>query len=70
MATGLGVVAVTAIGLHKSGFSYRIALRMQSNPFLTMGASLVGVIGTMMLVQSIPPQNTGSKRVLSFESYA
>jgi hypothetical protein len=61
MALGLGIVAATAIGLHRTGFSFRIALKMQSSPWLVMGASLVGCIGTMMLCYSVPPEQTVAK---------
>lgn len=61
MAGGLAVVAGTAIGLHRSGISLRIAMKMQTSPWLVMGASLAGCIGTMILCRSISPDQTIAK---------
>lgn len=41
---GLGMIAVAARALHSSGFTYRL---MSLNPWVVIGAGLVGSIGTM-----------------------
>jgi len=58
LGAGLGIVATSAYGLHRSGFSYRI---MRANPWLVIGVSLVASVGSMMAVFSTPPEKTGQK---------
>lgn len=52
---GLGVTALVARSLFKSGAAFRI---MSANPWVVLGVSLVGSIGTMMGVMYTPPENT------------
>jgi len=52
---GLGVTALVARSLFKSGAAFRI---MSANPWIVLGVSLVGSIGTMMGVMYTPPENT------------
>ncbi|PCH34027.1 hypothetical protein WOLCODRAFT_63835 [Wolfiporia cocos MD-104 SS10] len=52
---GLGVTAVVARSLFRSGAAFRI---MSANPWVVLGVSLVGSIGTMMGVMYTPPENT------------
>jgi len=55
---GLAITAASAFALHRSGASFRI---MRANPWLVMGVSLVGTIGSMMGVLYTPPEKTGQK---------
>lgn len=50
---GLGVIAVAAQALHRSGWSYRI---MASNPWLVIGVSLAASIGTMYGCMNTSPE--------------
>ncbi|KAH9950913.1 Bax inhibitor family protein [Amylocystis lapponica] len=52
---GLTVTALVARSLFKSGAALRI---MSANPWVVLGVSLVGSIGTMMGVFYTPPENT------------
>ena len=58
LGAGLGIVAASSYGLHRSGFSYRI---MRANPWVVMGISLVASIGSMIAVFNTPPEKTGQK---------
>lgn len=58
LGAGLGIVAASSYGLHRTNFSYRI---MRANPWLVIGVSLVASVGSMMAVFSTPPENTGQK---------
>lgn len=58
VGVGLGITAVSAIALHRTGFSYRI---MRANPWLVIGGSLVASVGSMMMAFSTSPDNTGAK---------
>lgn len=51
---GLGVTALVARSLFKSGAAVRI---MSANPWVVLGVSLVGSIGTMMGVMYTSPEN-------------
>eukprot|EP01094_Clydonella_sp_ATCC50884_P010156 TRINITY_DN1972_c0_g1_i1.p1 TRINITY_DN1972_c0_g1~~TRINITY_DN1972_c0_g1_i1.p1 ORF type:complete len:378 (-),score=109.55 TRINITY_DN1972_c0_g1_i1:250-1287(-) len=51
---GLGVTAVMATSMFRSGLHHRIAAY---NPWLVMGVSIAGLIGTMIATQAIPYQN-------------
>lgn len=51
---GLTLTAVTARALFKSGVAFRI---MAANPWVVLGVSLVGSIGTMMGVLYTSPEN-------------
>ncbi|KAF2858972.1 hypothetical protein K470DRAFT_259259 [Piedraia hortae CBS 480.64] len=51
---GVGIIGVAASALHRSGWSFRL---MAANPWLVMGAGLVGSIGSMMACQMTPPEN-------------
>ncbi|EPS39936.1 hypothetical protein H072_6228 [Dactylellina haptotyla CBS 200.50] len=63
MYTGLGVgmIGVAAKALHSVGWSYRL---MAMNPWVFMGVSLVGGIGTMMATFACPPENYIAKHAL------
>ncbi|EWC47489.1 hypothetical protein DRE_00457 [Drechslerella stenobrocha 248] len=63
MYTGLGVgmIGVAAKALHGAGWSYRL---MAMNPWVFMGVSLVGGIGTMMATYACPPENYVAKHAL------
>ncbi|THH00689.1 hypothetical protein EW026_g1894 [Hermanssonia centrifuga] len=52
---GLVLTALGARALFRSGTAYRI---MAANPWVVLGVSLVGAIGTMMGVMMTPPENT------------
>ena len=52
---GLVLTAITARALFKSGFAFRV---MSANPWLVLGVSLVGSIGTMMGAMYTSPENT------------
>ncbi|KAH8919792.1 hypothetical protein BT69DRAFT_1313205 [Atractiella rhizophila] len=68
VGAGLGVVAVTAVGLHRAGWSVRI---MRANPWLVIGGSLVGSIGCMMGVYNTSPSNKAGKHLswLGFNAF-
>ncbi|KAK3716479.1 hypothetical protein LTR37_006375 [Vermiconidia calcicola] len=51
---GVGIIGITARALHMSGWSYRL---MSANPWLVLGAGLVGSIGSMMVCHATPPEN-------------
>ncbi|KAF1982578.1 hypothetical protein K402DRAFT_397480 [Aulographum hederae CBS 113979] len=51
---GIGIIAVAATALHRSGWSVRL---MTANPWLVFGVGLVGSIGTMMGTRMTPPEN-------------
>jgi len=57
---GLILTALGARALFKSGAAVRI---MSANPWLVLGVSLVGSIGTMMGVFYTPPENTAVKHL-------
>ncbi|GJE85861.1 Bax inhibitor family protein [Phanerochaete sordida] len=70
MYTGGGLVA-TALGarsLFRSGAAFRI---MSANPWVVLGVSLVGSIGSMMGVMMTPPENTVLKHAcwLAFNGF-
>ena len=58
VGAGLGITAASAFMLHRSGASYRI---MRANPWLVMGVSLVGTIGSMFGILNTAPEKTGQK---------
>lgn len=58
VGAGLGITAASAFLLHRSGASYRI---MRANPWLVMGMSLVGSIGSMFMVLNTAPEQSGAK---------
>ncbi|GAA93860.1 uncharacterized protein L969DRAFT_92227 [Mixia osmundae IAM 14324] len=68
LGAGLAVVVATAVGLHKSGTTYRL---MALNPLVFAGVSLVGSIGSMMLIHRIPAEETGKKHLawLAFNGF-
>ncbi|KAK1229778.1 hypothetical protein PQX77_001688 [Marasmius sp. AFHP31] len=57
---GLVLTALTARYMFKSGFAFRV---MAANPWLVLGVSLVGGIGTMMGVFYTPPEKTVQKHL-------
>ncbi|KAF4612008.1 hypothetical protein D9613_004142 [Agrocybe pediades] len=57
---GLALTAVAARSLFKSGLAFRI---MAANPWVVLGVSLVGSIGTMMGTLYTPPENTIQKHL-------
>ncbi|KAF3921016.1 hypothetical protein ABW20_dc0110663 [Dactylellina cionopaga] len=63
MYTGLGVgmIGVAAKALHNVGWSYRL---MAMNPWVFLGVSLVGGIGTMIATRACPPENYIAKHAL------
>lgn len=52
---GLAITALVARAMFKNGFAFRI---MSANPWVVLGVSLVGSIGTMMGAMYTPPENT------------
>ncbi len=50
---GLGMIAVTARALHMNGWTVRL---MSANPWLVLGLSLVGSIGTMYATMKTAPE--------------
>jgi len=58
---GLVLTALAARSLFKSGFAFRL---MAANPWVVLGVSLAGSIGTMMGVMYTPPENTILKHAL------
>ncbi|TBU49863.1 Bax inhibitor family protein [Dichomitus squalens] len=52
---GLAITALAARTMFKNGVAFRI---MSANPWLVLGVSLVGSIGTMMGAIYTPPENT------------
>ncbi|PPQ64242.1 hypothetical protein CVT24_008645 [Panaeolus cyanescens] len=57
---GLLLTAAAARSLFKSGFAFRL---MSANPWLVLGVSLVGTIGTMMGTLYTPPEKTVQKHL-------
>ncbi|KAI0319050.1 inhibitor of apoptosis-promoting Bax1-domain-containing protein [Amylostereum chailletii] len=57
---GLVLTALAARAMFKAGLPYRI---MAANPWLVLGVSLVGSIGSMMGVFYTPPENTVQKHL-------
>lgn len=51
---GVGIIGLGAKLAHNSGWSLRL---MSANPWLVLGVSLVGSIGTMMACRATPPEN-------------
>jgi len=51
---GLGTIAIAARTLHMNGWSYRL---MAMNPWLVVGVSLAGSIGSMIACRSTSPDN-------------
>jgi FtsH-binding integral membrane protein len=60
MAFGAGIVmtGTAMVALFKSGVAHRMAT---ASPWAVFGLSLVGTIGTMMMTQAIPYENTAAK---------
>ncbi|KAI0073702.1 hypothetical protein K474DRAFT_1692543 [Panus rudis PR-1116 ss-1] len=52
---GLALTAIAARSLFRSGFAFRL---MATNPWVVLGVSLVGSIGTMMGAMYTNPENT------------
>ncbi|EIW86930.1 hypothetical protein CONPUDRAFT_46117 [Coniophora puteana RWD-64-598 SS2] len=65
---GLALTAAAARGLFKSGYAVRI---MSANPWLVLGVSLVGSIGSMMGVYYTPPDKPVQKHLawLAFNAF-
>ncbi|EAU92287.2 bax Inhibitor family protein [Coprinopsis cinerea okayama7 len=61
--TGAGVLltAAAARAMFRGGFTFRL---MAANPWVVLGVSLVGSIGTMMGVYYTPPEKTVQKHLL------
>ncbi|KAG8219618.1 inhibitor of apoptosis-promoting Bax1-domain-containing protein [Butyriboletus roseoflavus] len=57
---GLVLTALVARSMFRSGFAFRI---MSANPWLVLGVSLVGSIGSMMGVYYTPPERTVQKHL-------
>jgi FtsH-binding integral membrane protein len=57
---GLVLTALAARSLFKSGFAVRV---MSANPWVVLGVSLVGSIGSMMGVYYTPPEKTVQKHL-------
>lgn len=51
---GLAITALAARAMFKNGFAFRV---MSANPWLVLGVSLVGSIGTMMGAMYTSPEN-------------
>ncbi|KAF9486352.1 hypothetical protein BDN70DRAFT_869859 [Pholiota conissans] len=58
---GLFLTALAARSLFRSGVAFRI---MATNPWVVLGVSLVGSIGTMMGTMYTPPEKTFQKHLL------
>ncbi|PPQ64293.1 hypothetical protein CVT26_002176 [Gymnopilus dilepis] len=58
--TGLALTALAARQLFKSGYAFRI---MAANPWIVLGVSLVGSIGTMMGTFWTPPEKSFQKHL-------
>ncbi|SJL06073.1 related to Bax Inhibitor family protein [Armillaria ostoyae] len=58
---GLVLTALAARAMFKSGFAVRV---MSANPWLVLGVSLVGGIGTMVGTMYTSPENTVQKHLL------
>lgn len=56
LACGLGMTAVGAVALHRSGFTFRL---MATNPWLVLGLGLVTSIAGMIGAQALPPGSPG-----------
>ncbi|KAI0698406.1 bax inhibitor [Cerioporus squamosus] len=52
---GLAITALAARAMFKNGIAFRV---MSANPWVVLGVSLVGSIGTMMGAIYTPPENT------------
>nr|AFH75402.1 bax inhibitor [Polyporus umbellatus] len=52
---GLAITALAARALFRNGFAFRL---MSANPWVVLGVSLVGSIGTMMGAIYTPPENS------------
>ncbi|KAJ7762412.1 Bax inhibitor family protein [Mycena maculata] len=65
---GLAITAAAARAMFSSGFAYRL---MATNPWIVVGASLAGGIGSMMGVFYTPPENTVAKHAfwLTFNAF-
>lgn len=50
---GIGIIGVAARALHMNGWSFRL---MSANPWLVLGAGLVGSIGTMYATRATRPE--------------
>ncbi|KAF8203926.1 inhibitor of apoptosis-promoting Bax1-domain-containing protein [Pholiota molesta] len=57
---GLILTALAARSLFRSGVAFKI---MATNPWIVLGVSLVGSIGTMMGAMYTPPENTVQKHL-------
>ncbi|PPQ90942.1 hypothetical protein CVT25_008253 [Psilocybe cyanescens] len=57
---GLVLTALAARSLFRSGFAFRV---MSANPWMVLGVSLVGSIGTMMGTMYTAPENTVQKHL-------
>lgn len=57
---GLALTALAARSIFKSGYAFRI---MGANPWMVLGVSLVGSIGSMMGVFFTPPERTVQKHL-------
>jgi hypothetical protein len=55
MLGGLATTAASALFLFRAGAAHRV---VAMNPWLFMGASLIGTIGSMMVMQALPPERT------------
>ncbi|PVH93929.1 hypothetical protein DM02DRAFT_721521 [Periconia macrospinosa] len=58
---GIGIIGITARALHMNGWSFRL---MSANPWLVLGAGLVGSIGTMYATMATRPENYVQKYAL------
>ncbi|KAF2638798.1 hypothetical protein P280DRAFT_470840 [Massarina eburnea CBS 473.64] len=58
---GIGIIGVAARALHMNGWSFRL---MSANPWLVLGAGLVGSIGTMYGTMATRPENYVQKYAL------
>ncbi|KAH8835603.1 bax inhibitor [Flagelloscypha sp. PMI_526] len=65
---GIGITALAARAMFRNGFAYRI---MSANPWVVLGVSLVGSIGSMIGVQYTSPDNTVLKHTfwLAFNGF-
>ena len=64
---GLAITALAARAMFKNGFAFRI---MSANPWVVLGVSLVGSIGTMMGAMYTPPENTVLKHAFWLVSHS
>lgn len=59
-AGGLALTAAGAVGIFSSGIASRMVM---SSPWLFLGGTMLGTIGSMLATQAIPYENTVAKHL-------